>query len=879
VPVYNGTTGNETLTGGTGADTLNAYGGNDQLNAGSGNDLLYGGDGNDTLVGALGNDTLYGGAGTDTADYTSSNAGVNVNLNGTAGTGGHGAGDILVEIENITGSAYSDTLTGDAGANDLSGAAGTDYLYGGAGNDTLEGGAGADGLYGGDGFDIVDYAGSTAAVSINLASGANSGGHAAGDVGSSIEGISGSAYNDTLTGDANANLLSGAAGNDSMIGGAGADTLIGGTGTDTVDYTASAEGVTVNLITGAGVGGDADGDVLSQIENLLGSNYADLLAGDGNANTLTGGAGEDSLYGGAGGDSLYGGDGNDLMQGGAGSDRMEGGAGIDSIDYSDSTAGVNVNLASGAGSGGMAAGDTLVAVENIFGSIYNDSLYGSTAGNVLSGGLGNDYVEAGTGDDTLAGGAGRDTLYGGEGMDFLDYRESNAAVSINLTSNTASGGHATGDVLQGVDGIIGSAFDDTLIGFDNQGLTGDVYTNIFSGGAGNDYMDVGAGNDIVHGDEGNDTVLAGAGDDSATGGEGNDAVYGGAGNDSAYGGDGDDLVDAGDGNDLAYGGAGADNVSGGAGNDLLDGGLGADSLYGGTGNDAIYGGDGNDLISGGAGNDLLTGGTGSDTFAGGIGDTIVGGAGDNDVLDLSGSTPYRILKDPNDHTSGVVQFLDAFGNVIGTLSYSGIDSGIACFTPGAMVETATGPREIETLQPGDLVLTRDRGLQPIRWIGNRTIPAAELQADPALHPILFHKGALGPNLPSHDMMVSRQHCMLAEGPRAALYFGEDEVFVRALHLAGQPGVVQTMVQEVTYLHLMFDHHEVILADGVWSESFLPAARNIGGLEDAARAELFKVFAEMPEAVQPEGYHAARQILKSHEARLLLSADPALRRAA
>ena len=138
---------------------------------------------------------------------------------------------------------------------------------------------------------------------------------------------------------------------------------------------------------------------------------------------------------------------------------------------------------------------------------------------------------------------------------------------------------------------------------------------------------------------------------------------------------------------------------------------------------------------------------------------------------------------------------------------------------------------------------------------------------------------MGPNLPSRDMMVSRQHCMLAEGPRAALYFGEDEVFVRALHLAGQPGVVQTMVQEVTYLHLMFDRHEVILADGVWSESFLPAARNIGGLEEAARAELFKVFAEMPEVSQAAAYQAARVILKSHEARLLLSAETVLHCAA
>lgn len=726
----------------------------------------------------------------------------------------------------ITGGTQADLINGLEGNDSLSGGGGSDAIYGGDGNDTLVGGSGAaDTLYGGSGNDVASYAASNAAVYVNLSTGLGSGGHAAGDVLSAIENLIGSNYADTLIGDDGANAIDGGSGNDVMAGGAGADTLIGGAGSDTVDYTTSGAGVVVNLSSGFASGGEADGDVLSQIESLLGTNYADLLTGDGNVNTLSGGAGDDSLYGGAGGDSLYGGDGDDLMQGGTGADRLDGGAGLDSADYSDSTAAVSVNLATGGGAGGSAAGDTLVAIENIFGSIYNDSLYGSTAGNSLSGGLGNDYIDAGAGEDTLAGGAGRDTLYGGSGMDYLDYRQSDAAVSVNLATNTASGGHATGDVLAGVDGLFGSAFDDTLIGFDNQGLTGDVYTNIFFGGGGNDYMDAGAGNDIVHGDEGDDSVFGGAGDDSATGGVGNDSVYGGA------------------------------------------------------GNDEIYGGDGNDLISGGAGNDLLTGGAGSDTFVGGLGDTIVGGTDGNDVLDLSTAGPYRILKDLNDPTSGVVEFLDAFGNVIGTLTYSGIDSGIACFTPGAMVATDTGPRPIEGLQPGDLVLTRDRGLQPIRWVGTRRLQAAELQADPSLHPILLRKGALGSNLPARDMLVSRQHCMLVEGPRAALYFGADEVFVRALHMVDQPGILQAMVQEVSYIHLMFDHHEVILADGVWSESFLPAARNIGGLDEAARAELLAVFADQPEPAHPEAYHAARLILKSHEARLLLATGIPLRHAA
>lgn len=762
----------------------------------------------------------------------------------------------------ITGGNQADTLYGLEGNDSLNGGNGSDAVYGGAGDDTLIGGTGnADSLYGGDGLDVASYAASNAGVDVNLATGLGSGGHAAGDVLVEIENLIGSAYADTLAGDGGANLIDGGAGNDVMAGGGGADTLIGGLGTDSVDYSASGAAVTIDLATGSATGGDAAGDVLSQIESILGSNFADLLTGDAGGNSLTGNAGADSLYGGGGADSLYGGNDNDLLQGGSGSDRLDGGAGVDTVDYAESTAAVNVNLATGAGSGGTAAGDTLVAIENIFGSIYNDSLYGSTGNNVLSGGLGNDYLSGDQGDDTLAGGAGRDTLAGGQGMDYLDYRESDAAVSINLASNSASGGHATGDVLSGVDGVFGSAFDDTLLGFDNEGLSGDVYTNVFFGGGGNDYMDGRAGDDALSGDDGNDSVYGGAGNDSASGGEGNDAVYGGAGNDSLDGGAGEDLIDGGTGNDSGYGGAGNDTLSGGDGNDLLEGGA------------------GNDLLSGGAGNDLLVGGTGSDTFVGGVGDTIVGGAGDNDVLDLSSAGPYLIIRDPLDPMSGVVQFLDAFGNTIGTLTFSGIETGIACFTPGALVETATGARAIETLRPGDLVLTRDRGLQPIRWVGRRSFDMADLQADAGLQPILFRKGALGPNLPARDMMVSRQHCMLVEGPRAALYFGAEEVLVRALHMADQPGILQAMVQEVTYIHLMFDHHEVILADGVWSESFQPAARNIGGLETAARDELFKIFATMPDAGEPEKYHAARLILKAHEARLLLAPEGARRKAA
>jgi Ca2+-binding RTX toxin-like protein len=125
--------------------------------------------------------------------------------------------------------------------------------------------------------------------------------------------------------------LDGGAGNDTLIGGAGADKLAGGDGIDTADYSASPTAVTVNLTTGVGTGGDAQGDSLTTIENLTGSKFDDVLTGDAGANKLDGGAG------------------NDVLTGGAGADVLIGGDGIDRVDYSASGAGVTVNLAKGTG--------------------------------------------------------------------------------------------------------------------------------------------------------------------------------------------------------------------------------------------------------------------------------------------------------------------------------------------------------------------------------------------------------------------------------------------------------------------------------------------------------------------------------------------------
>ena len=377
-------------------------------------DTLIGDASDNILEGAAGVDTLDGGAGRDTASYTASHAAVTVNLLTGTATGGHAAGDTVAGIENLLGSRYNDVLNGDAGAN---------RLDGGPGNDRLTGGAGADVLVGGPGADAAGYAASAGAVTVNLGTNTATGGDAQGDTFDSIENLSGSAHNDTLVGDASDNILEGAA---------GADTLDGGAGIDTVSYSGSREGVTVRLLTGAGARGDAEGDTLSNIENLIGSAYNDTFGGDTGNNVLRGGTGNDGLW--SSGD-------DDTLIGGPGSDRVYGGAGQDTVSYTGSPEGVTVRLHSLVAAGGDATGDTfpglvdvaytdadgveqtdsLPDVERLTGSAHADILAGDRRDNVLDGDAGDDtlYGGPGGGDDDMTGGPGNDRLFGGQGDDTL----------------------------------------------------------------------------------------------------------------------------------------------------------------------------------------------------------------------------------------------------------------------------------------------------------------------------------------------------------------------------------------------------------------------------------------------------------------------------
>ncbi|MGO1079696.1 beta strand repeat-containing protein [Inquilinus sp. CA228] len=355
----NGGKGADQIRGAGDANVLNGYEGNDDLSGSSGNDTLLGGDGDDTLRGGAGADRIEGGAGIDTVDYEGP-TGVTVDLGTGLGSGGDAQGDTLFGIENAWGTtSYGDVLTGSAGANRLQGWGGNDVLTGLGGSDTLIGSAGDDTLGGGDGDDflhvgagadimdggagrdtivfenamVADWQSGVLDAAIATDSFSSweviqgSGGHdrirtnswgfavelrgGAGDdvlaAGTTVDGISA----DTLSGEDGNDSLDGGVGDDVLRGGAGADALAGAAGTDTASYYSGTVGVVVSLASGLGGGGEAQGDTLSGIENLSGSQGSDSLYGDAGANVLQGWNGNDALFGRAGKDTLTGGAGGD----------------------------------------------------------------------------------------------------------------------------------------------------------------------------------------------------------------------------------------------------------------------------------------------------------------------------------------------------------------------------------------------------------------------------------------------------------------------------------------------------------------------------------------------------------------------------------------
>ncbi len=193
-----------------------------------------------------------------------------------------------------------------------------------------------------------------------------------------------------------------------------------------------------------------------------------------------------------------------------------------------------------------------------------------------------------------------------------------------------------------------------------------------------------------------------------------------------------------------------------------------------------------------------------------------------------------------------------------------------CFVAGTLIDTADGPKPVEDVGTGEMVLTRDNGYQPISWAGARHMTLRELQTQPDFAPVRIAAGALGGGLPERAMHVSPWHRILVCAQRAELMFGEYEVLVPALHLVGQPGITRDM-RAVTYVHLMFADHQIVRGDGAWSESFQPGAKTLGGMDPEQRAELLALFPQLAGHAGQKSYTAARLSLKPHEARALLSA--------
>ncbi|URW75324.1 M10 family metallopeptidase C-terminal domain-containing protein [Sphingomonas donggukensis] len=588
-----------------------------------------GGEGNDFLMGTLGNDTLIGGNGNDTASFatafSNSATGVTVNLNqqGSAQNTGAAGTDTLTGIENLVGSQYNDTLTGDANNNVIEGGLGNDTLVGGFGNDT------------------ASYAGASAGVTVSLAlqGAAQNTGVTGNDTLSGFENLLGSAFADTLTGNSGENILTGGAGDDTLNPGANAignvDLLDGGAGSDTASFAGFTAGVTATLagaLDGSASVGGQQVAVLRSIENLTGGDGNDTLTGDANDNVIDGGLGDDVL---------------------------DGGAGNDTVSYR-GTIGATVNLSILAAQATGYGNDTLVGFENVRTGSGADTITGD----------GNDNI--------FFDGGGADTYNGGAGSDTVDYTNITAALTVNLNTTTAQAASTGGDILSGIENVVGSlTAANTLTGGDTTAnrLVGGAAADFLIGRGLGDTLIGGAGNDVIFGDyvntfsatagmaDGNDVLEGGAGNDSLVGGLGADILRGGDGDDILVGGlangtvaglstvytndgGGADVFDGGEGTDTAYayytdqtGGIAFDlaNVAGnsaitmggaaygsftsiervifrgGSGNDVVRGTGYLDTLIGGAGDDVLDGWYGNDTLSGGAGNDILRGGEGLDT--------------------------------------------------------------------------------------------------------------------------------------------------------------------------------------------------------------------------------------------------------------------------
>jgi Ca2+-binding RTX toxin-like protein len=653
--------GDDSLTGSTAANRLVGGYGDDSLNGSSGDDQLDGGPGADDLNGGTGTRDVADYSARTYPVIASIDGAAG---DGESGEGDN----IRTDVEGIWGGSADDRLTGGAAADDLRGNAGDDWFRGVGGADTMSGGTGQDTADYGErttGVTVTDDGIANDGASGELDNVGTDVDDLVG--GSGNDTLTGSSWSQTLTGGAGNDTLNGAGGDDVLDGGSGADRMLGGSGTDSADYSARSAPVTVTVAdTGRGDGESGEGDdVTSDVEKVLGGSAGDTLTGSSGANTLLGAGGDDRLFGSGGSDTLDGGSGDDRLDGGSGADSITGGDGSDTLDYSARSGSLTVDGDNSADDGESGERDNVKGdVETVLAGSGNDKLtggagpnaiYGGGGTDTIDGGGGNDTIDAGAGDDTLKGGAGADTLAGGSGRDTADYSDRRASVYVSLGDGANDGEGGEGDDVAGdVETVKGGSGSDVLTGSDAaETLTGNNGDDVLRGRGGADTIQGGSGNDTIDFADRGDPVTVDLdanrdsdgdrfGDDieSAAGGAGNDRLIGGGGENALSGGPGNDTIDGRGDNDRIAGGDGwdtadyslrtnpvkvtldtvADDGQSGEGDLVLPD---VEAVTGGRGDDTLTGSDGPNALAGGEGNDTITGRGGVDSFAGGPGSDYI----------------------------------------------------------------------------------------------------------------------------------------------------------------------------------------------------------------------------------------------------------------
>jgi len=602
-----GTNETDIFVGGTGDNNIRGNGGVDRISGGYGDDVINGGAGLDILDGEEGNDTAtYEDANFAIRFYLEdqdvSRDGVQQREQFRDSGGVWREGDTVSNFENVIGTSFDDTLSGSSDVNILSGGGGNDIILGYGGNDILNGEGGNDTISGGSGDDLIN-------------------------------------------------------------GGLGVDSLDGGEGNDTVSYAGG--NFAVRLYLGDRIpnqegvqqfsefqdnnGVWRQGDTVSNFENVIGSDFNDILTGNNAKNILFGGAGNDNLFGAGGDDTLIGGAGNDtflFVNNVIGYTSIFGGDGDDTVildgrisdytflkaDYSDFniTDYADVDLGTAAvlvdnRPGKLGNFHAITGVERLifadarvdnFSEIKletsEDQYITGNDGIPLIGSLGNDTIAADGSTDALEGKGGNDVIIGNY---YEDKHKDTAVYSGNRNDYTIYRAHTSvfpdigrklGNLFSIVDNRTGAndgvdlianieqlRFADGTFSIETEADLADFDYRplgdlVLAGDEKNNSIQAGAGNDRIHGNQGDDLLWGYGGDDS---------IFGGAGQDQLYGLDGDDYLIGGGGNDALFGDNGDDYLSGGRGNDNLYAGSGNDTLTGGHGRDAFFGGDGSDTIA------------------------------------------------------------------------------------------------------------------------------------------------------------------------------------------------------------------------------------------------------------------------------------------